>query len=166
MNLINGSLKFLASASYAIIYIYANELFPTNVRNTGMGICSMVARIGAIIGTFCNDSLVNKNFHSLFFLSKWQIRISDSYLDTFACSPLWYCISHSSYISSNVSWNIKQAIASISRRSWTNDDDWVNTSNNDVYFFELRFFSSFSSVLETENLKVQSRMEQDPRVNR
>ena len=58
MNVINGSLKFLASASYAIIYIYANELFPTNVRNTGMGICSMVARIGAIIGTYCNDSLV------------------------------------------------------------------------------------------------------------
>jgi len=57
MNIINGALKFLASASYAIIYIYANELFPTNVRNTGMGICSMVARIGAIIGTFCNDYL-------------------------------------------------------------------------------------------------------------
>ncbi|CAF3355901.1 unnamed protein product [Rotaria sp. Silwood1] len=57
LNLINGSLKFFASASYAIIYIYANELFPTNLRNTGMGICSMVARIGAIIGTYCNDSL-------------------------------------------------------------------------------------------------------------
>jgi MFS family permease len=59
MNIINGALKFLASASYAIIYIYANELFPTNVRNTGMGICSMIARIGAIIGTFCNDYLVS-----------------------------------------------------------------------------------------------------------
>lgn len=59
MNLINGSLKFLASASYAIIYIYANELFPTNVRNSGMGICSMIARIGAIIGTYCNDALVS-----------------------------------------------------------------------------------------------------------
>jgi MFS family permease len=59
MNIINGLLKFLASATYAIIYIYANELFPTNVRNTGMGICSMVARIGAIIGTYCNDSLVS-----------------------------------------------------------------------------------------------------------
>jgi len=58
MNSINVALKFFASASYAIIYIYANELFPTNVRNTGMGICSMIARIGAIIGTFCNDSLV------------------------------------------------------------------------------------------------------------
>lgn len=60
MNAINIALKFLASASYAIIYIYANELFPTNVRNTGMGICSMVARIGAIIGTFCNDFLVRE----------------------------------------------------------------------------------------------------------
>ena len=67
MNLINGSLKFLASASYAIIYIYANELFPTNVRNSGMGICSMVARIGAIIGTYCNDSLVSFSFLSTHF---------------------------------------------------------------------------------------------------
>jgi MFS family permease len=62
MNTINVSLKFLASASYAIIYIYANELFPTNIRNTGMGICSMVARIGAITGTLCNDSLVSQLF--------------------------------------------------------------------------------------------------------
>ena len=61
MNIINGLLKFLASASYAIIYIYANELFPTRVRNTGMGICSMIARIGAIIGTVCNDALVNSS---------------------------------------------------------------------------------------------------------
>ncbi|CAF1138488.1 unnamed protein product [Rotaria sp. Silwood1] len=58
LNIINGTLKFLSSGSYAIIYIYANELFPTNVRNTGMGICSMVARIGAIIGTYSNDNLV------------------------------------------------------------------------------------------------------------
>ena len=56
--MINIALKFLASATYTNIYIYANELFPTNVRNTGMGICSMVARVGAIIGTFCNDYLV------------------------------------------------------------------------------------------------------------
>lgn len=69
MNIIQGLLKFLASASYTNIYIYANELFPTNVRNTGMGICSMIARVGAIIGTFCNDYLVcilriSRHFHS------------------------------------------------------------------------------------------------------
>ncbi|CAF3204830.1 unnamed protein product [Rotaria sp. Silwood2] len=63
LNIINGTLKFLSSGSYAIIYIYANELFPTNVRNTGMGICSMVARIGAIIGTYANDNLTRLWIH-------------------------------------------------------------------------------------------------------
>ncbi len=42
--IMNVLLKFFAAGSYAIIYIYANELFPTGIRNTGMGICSMVAR--------------------------------------------------------------------------------------------------------------------------
>ncbi|CAF4660479.1 unnamed protein product, partial [Rotaria sp. Silwood2] len=55
--LMNLLLKFFAAGSYAIIYIYANELFPTGIRNTGMGICSMVARIGAIVGTTSNDIL-------------------------------------------------------------------------------------------------------------
>lgn len=58
MFMINVTLKFLASGSYAIIYIYANELFPTQARNSLMGICSMVARFGAIIGTLSNDLLV------------------------------------------------------------------------------------------------------------
>jgi MFS family permease len=62
---INVILKFLASGSYATIYIYANELFPTQGRNTGMGVCSMVARVGAIIGTLSNDLLV---CHSFFFV--------------------------------------------------------------------------------------------------
>lgn len=58
MFIINSALKFLASGSYALIYIYANELFPTQIRNTGLGVCSMVARFGAIIGTLSNDILV------------------------------------------------------------------------------------------------------------
>ncbi|CAF3333739.1 unnamed protein product [Rotaria sp. Silwood2] len=63
MFIINVVLKFLASGSYAIIYIYANELFPTQCRNTGMGICSMVARFGAIIGTLSNDLLARAWVH-------------------------------------------------------------------------------------------------------
>jgi hypothetical protein len=56
---INIALKFLSSGSYVIIYIYANETFPTQGRNTDMGACTMVAQLGAIIGTFSNDHLVN-----------------------------------------------------------------------------------------------------------
>ncbi|CAF1560189.1 unnamed protein product, partial [Rotaria sordida] len=48
MFIINSALKFFSSGSYVIIYIYANETFPTEGRNTGMGVCSMIARVGAI----------------------------------------------------------------------------------------------------------------------
>ena len=65
MFIVNVILKFFASGSYAIIYIYANELFPTQIRNTGIGICSMIARLGAIVGTLLTDILVN-NMVSLF----------------------------------------------------------------------------------------------------
>ncbi len=68
MFIVNIILKFFASGSYAIIYIYANELFPTQVRNTGIGICSMVARLGAIVGTLSNDFLVNDLVFFFFFM--------------------------------------------------------------------------------------------------
>jgi putative MFS transporter len=57
--IINITLKFLASASFAIIYLYSTELFPTGVRTTGLGMCSMTGRLGAILGTFSNDYLVS-----------------------------------------------------------------------------------------------------------
>jgi MFS family permease len=58
MFIINIVLKFLASATFGIIYLYSAELFPTNVRTTGLGFCSMMGRFGAILGTFSNDYLV------------------------------------------------------------------------------------------------------------
>ncbi|CAF1264627.1 unnamed protein product [Adineta steineri] len=63
MFIINVVLKFLAAGSYAIIYIYANELFPTQCRNSCMGLCSMIARFGAIIGTLSNDLLARIWIH-------------------------------------------------------------------------------------------------------
>ncbi|XP_062586265.1 organic cation transporter protein-like [Saccostrea cucullata] len=41
--------KFGITASYAIIYLMAAEVFPTVVRNIGMGISSMSARIGGML---------------------------------------------------------------------------------------------------------------------
>ncbi|XP_070567620.1 organic cation transporter protein-like [Ptychodera flava] len=41
--------KFAISASFAIVYVFSAELYPTPVRNIGMGISSMCARIGGIL---------------------------------------------------------------------------------------------------------------------
>ncbi|PIK50849.1 putative organic cation transporter protein-like [Apostichopus japonicus] len=41
--------KFGISASFALIYIYSAEVLPTPVRSTGMGLCSMAARVAGIL---------------------------------------------------------------------------------------------------------------------
>uniref|UniRef100_A0A0B7BP68 Major facilitator superfamily (MFS) profile domain-containing protein n=1 Tax=Arion vulgaris TaxID=1028688 RepID=A0A0B7BP68_9EUPU len=47
--------KFGASAAFAIIYIYSAELFPTVMRNSGMGLSSFTARIGGILAPYIVD---------------------------------------------------------------------------------------------------------------
>ncbi|XP_063709628.1 organic cation transporter protein-like [Culicoides brevitarsis] len=41
--------KLLITTSFTIIYVYAAEMFPTCMRNSLIGICSMAGRIGAVI---------------------------------------------------------------------------------------------------------------------
>ena len=40
--------KFGASASFSIVYLYTAELYPTQIRSTAVGMCSMMARIGGV----------------------------------------------------------------------------------------------------------------------
>ena len=44
--------RFCISASYAVLYVYSAELFPTVVRNAGMGVSSLSARVGGMVAPF------------------------------------------------------------------------------------------------------------------
>ncbi|XP_069395775.1 solute carrier family 22 member 4-like [Paralichthys olivaceus] len=44
--------KFGITCAFCIVYAVSSELFPTVIRNTAMGCCSMSARIGTIISPF------------------------------------------------------------------------------------------------------------------
>jgi hypothetical protein len=44
--------KFFIAGSFAIIYNYTTELFPTVVRNTALGASSMCARISGALTPF------------------------------------------------------------------------------------------------------------------
>lgn len=56
--------KFGISAAFAIIYVWSAELFPTLVRNSGMGSSSMMARVGSMVSPYIADlvSLLLKKY--------------------------------------------------------------------------------------------------------
>lgn len=44
--------ELLCYVIFIVIYLYCTEMFPTVVRNAAIGICSMMARFGAMIAPF------------------------------------------------------------------------------------------------------------------
>ena len=47
--------KFCISASFAIIYVFSAELFPTVVRNVGVGSGSFWARVGGVVAPYIGE---------------------------------------------------------------------------------------------------------------
>ena len=50
--------KFGAAAAFAIIFLFAGELYPTEIRSTAVGLCSTLARFGGIAA----PQVYRKNF--------------------------------------------------------------------------------------------------------
>lgn len=44
--------KLSIAASFSVCYVHSSEIFPTAIRNSGMGIVSVAARIGGIVAPF------------------------------------------------------------------------------------------------------------------
>ena len=44
--------KFAVSTSLAVLYVYTSELFPTEVRNKGLGVSSVATRCGSLLAPF------------------------------------------------------------------------------------------------------------------
>ena len=44
--------KLCLASSFTVVYIHSGEIFPTTVRNSGMGLVSVAARVGGIMAPF------------------------------------------------------------------------------------------------------------------
>ncbi|XP_060949301.1 solute carrier family 22 member 13 [Limanda limanda] len=56
-NVLNGLAmlgKFGITASFAVIYVYTAEIFPTVIRQTGIGVSCMFARVGGVLAPIIN----------------------------------------------------------------------------------------------------------------
>lgn len=55
--------KFCITCSYGLIYVYAAEIYPTVLRQTGVGSCSIAARLGSIMAPFVKNLVIFFKFY-------------------------------------------------------------------------------------------------------
>jgi len=53
--------KLFISLSFAVVYVHASELFPTEVRNVGVGSASMCARVSSMAAAYVGGPLVSRS---------------------------------------------------------------------------------------------------------
>lgn len=47
--------KFCVTSSFGIIYVYSAEVYPTVLRQIGMGSCSVAGRVGSVLAPFMKE---------------------------------------------------------------------------------------------------------------
>jgi len=51
--------KLFISITFAVVYVHASELIPTEVRNVGVGSASMCARVSSMAAAYVGGPLVS-----------------------------------------------------------------------------------------------------------
>merc|ERR1719162_1505691 len=62
-------LKLATSAAFIILYVFVLEVYPTQIRSTGMAICTMVGRIGSIMSPLIHAAAVSYGGHHAYFMT-------------------------------------------------------------------------------------------------
>jgi len=62
-------LKLATSAAFIILYVFVLEVYPTQIRSTGMAICTMVGRLGSILSPIIHATAVAYGGHHAYFMT-------------------------------------------------------------------------------------------------
>jgi len=62
-------LKLATSATFIILYVFCLEVYPTQIRSTGMAICTMVGRLGSIMSPVVHSYAVAYAGHYAYFFT-------------------------------------------------------------------------------------------------
>ena len=54
-----------ATAAFVAVYLYSSELFPTELRNIGLGTASMCARVSGMAAPYVGGPMVSWSYHAL-----------------------------------------------------------------------------------------------------
>jgi putative MFS transporter len=62
-------LKLATSAAFIILYVFVLEVYPTQIRSTGMAICTMVGRVGSIMSPVVHSFAVASAGNHAYFMT-------------------------------------------------------------------------------------------------